>query len=172
MKDEIIVYCKRDANGSIVEIKSNIFIEDTFEWEEIDQYHDVMLLSKEQKDMRYIYAHADNGEYVQLLHGKPLYDELGRPNFHDNFIEWKEEEKAEKYPPAKPQPTEQDLINADIYLQLAQLQMNSISVITIQSPSFPPQPKPRPPNNRIKIIQAQEPPIPNPSFLSAKSYVG
>lgn len=136
MNDEIIIYIKRDANGSITAIKSNIFLDDTFEWEEIDQYHEIMLLSEEQKDMRYIYVHADNGEYVQLLHGKPLYDELGRPNFHDRFIEWTEEEKAEKYPPAKPQPTEQDLINADIYLQLAQLQMNSISVITIQSPRY------------------------------------
>lgn len=131
MNDEILIYIKRDANGSITAIKSNIFLDDTFEWEEIDQYHEIMLLSEEQKDMRYIYVHADNGEYVQLLHGKPLYDELGRPNFHDRFIEWTEEEKAEKYPPAKPQPTEQDLINADIYLQLAQLQMNNINTMSI-----------------------------------------
>lgn len=106
MKDEIIVYCKRDANGSIVEIKSNIFIEDTFEWEEIDQYHDVMLLSKEQKDMRYIYAHADNGEYVKEKYKKTLYDEQGRPNFHDAFILWTDEEKAEKYPIPEPEPSE------------------------------------------------------------------
>jgi hypothetical protein len=35
----------------------------------------------------YLYAHADNGEYVVQKHGKPLYDEEDRPNFHDNFIE-------------------------------------------------------------------------------------
>lgn len=121
MKDEIIVYCKRDANGSIVVIKSNIFLNDTFEWEEIDQYHEIMLLSEEQKDMRYIYVHADNGEYVQLLHGKPLYDENGIPNFHDDWVEWTEEEKAEKYPIPKPQPTEQEKFNAMVLKELAKL---------------------------------------------------
>lgn len=135
MNDEILIYCKRDEQGSIIAIKSNIFIDDLTGWEQIDEFRDTMLLNAN-NDMRYIYAHADNGEYVQLFHEKPLYDENGIPNFHDDWIEWTEEEKAEKYPPAKPQPTEQDLINADIYLQLAQLQMNSISVITIQSPRY------------------------------------
>lgn len=125
MKYEIIIYCKRDANGSITSIKSNIFLDDTFEWEEIDRYHDIMLLTSEQKDMRYIYAHADNGEYVQLLHGKQLYDEFGRPNFHDNFIEWSEEEKAEKYPIQKPQPTEQEQFNAMVLRELAKLKVGA-----------------------------------------------
>lgn len=124
----IIIYVKRDKNGSIIAVKSNIFIDDLDDWEQIDEWI-------EGQD-RYIYAHADNGDYVLEKHGKPLFDENGIPNFHDNWIEWTEEEKAEKYPPAKPQPTEQDLINADIYLQLAQLQMNSINLISIQSPRY------------------------------------
>nr|DAW10600.1 MAG TPA: hypothetical protein [Caudoviricetes sp.] len=128
MNDEILIYIKRDEQDSIVSISSDIFIDDLTGWEKVDEWID--------GEDRYIYAHADNGEYVQLFHEKPLYDENGIPNFHDDWIEWTEEEKAEKYPPAKPQPTEQDLINADIYLQLAQLQMNSISVITIQSPRY------------------------------------
>lgn len=128
MNDEILIYIKRDGQDSIVSISSDIFIDDLTGWEKVDEWID--------GEDRYIYAHADNGEYVQLFHEKPLYDENGIPNFHDDWIEWTEEEKAEKYPPAKPQPTEQDLINADIYLQLAQLQMNSISVITIQSPRY------------------------------------
>ena len=128
MNDEILIYIKRDGQDSIVSISSDIFFDDLTGWEKLDEWIDC--------EDRYIYAHADNGEYVQLFHEKPLYDENGIPNFHDDWIEWTEEEKAEKYPPAKPQPTEQDLINADIYLQLAQLQMNSISVITIQSPRY------------------------------------
>lgn len=127
-ENKIIIYVKRDKLGSIIAISSNIFVDDLTGWEKIDEW-------KDGQD-RYLYAHADNGEYVQSKHGKPLYDYLGIPNFHDDWVEWTDEEKAEKYPPAKPQPTAQDLINADIYLQLAQLQMNSISIITIQSPRY------------------------------------
>lgn len=134
--EEIVykVYVKKDEHGSIVEVWStgNKALGD---------------LRTEQEMMEDGYTFIDEGtdgdiygyaqvNYAEKLHGKPLYDELGRPNFHDRFIGWTEEEKAEKYPPAKPQPTEQDLINADIYLQLAQLQMNSIDLISIQSPRY------------------------------------
>lgn len=128
MNDEILIYIKRDEHDSIVSISSDIFIDDLTGWEKVDEWID--------GEDRYIYAHADNGDYVLEKHEKPLYDENGIPNFHDDWIEWTEEEKAEKYPIPEPQPSEQDLINADIYLQLAQLQMNSISVITIQSPRY------------------------------------
>lgn len=123
MNDEILIYIKRDEQDSIVSISSDIFIDDLTGWEKVDEWID--------GEDRYIYAHADNGDYVLEKHEKPLYDENGIPNFHDDWIEWTEEEKAEKYPPVKPQPTEQDLINADIYLQLAQLQMNNINTMSI-----------------------------------------
>lgn len=134
--EEIVykVYVKKDEHGSIVEVWStgNKALGD---------------LRTEQEMMEDGYTFIDEGtdgdiygyaqvNYAEMKHGKPLFDKNRVPNFHDDWIEWTEEEKAEKYPPAKPQPTEQDLINADIYLQLAQLQMNSISVITIQSPRY------------------------------------
>ena len=90
MNNDIIIYAKYDENNSIIRIVSNIFIDDTEGYEQIDQW-------QEGQD-RYLYAHADNGEYVLKKHGKPLYDENGIPNFHDNFIEWTDEEKQEKYP--------------------------------------------------------------------------
>lgn len=89
MNDEILIYVKYDENNSIIAIRSNIFIDDLDGWTKIDEWTD-------EKD-RYLYAHADNGEYVQELHGKPLFDELGHPNFHDEFVEWSEEEKEQKY---------------------------------------------------------------------------
>lgn len=128
------VYSKKDEQGSIVDIWStgNQALGDSRTEQEMmeDGYEFI----NEGFDGN-IFGYAQIN-YSEKLHGKPLFDELRRPNFHDRFIGWTEEEKAEKYPPAKPQPTEQDLINADIYLQLAQLQMNSISVITIQSPRY------------------------------------
>lgn len=106
MNDEILVYAKYDENNSIAAIRSSIFLDDTDGWVQIDSWQ------KEQD--RYMYAHADNGEYVQEKHGKPLYDDRGRPNFHDSFVEWTEEEKEEFYP-------EQSNIS-DIELLKAQIQ--------------------------------------------------
>lgn len=102
MNDEILIYAKLDSNKSIVQIVSSIFVEDTKGYTQIDAWH-------EGQD-RYIYAHADNGEYVMNKRGKPLYDDLGRPNFHDDFIEWTEEEKQTKYPIRKPEPSELEKI--------------------------------------------------------------
>lgn len=130
MNDEIIIYVKRDEQGSIIEISSNLFIDDFNGWEQIDEW-------KDGQD-RYLYAHADNDDYVLEKHGKPLLDENKKPNFHENWIEWTDEEKTEKYPPIKKQPTEQDLINADIYLQLAQLQMSNIKTMSIMPMSTSP----------------------------------
>lgn len=90
MNEDIIIYAKRDEHNSIIRIVSNIFLDDTEGYEEIDRW-------VEGQD-RYIYAHADNDEYVKEKHGKHLFDELGRPNFKDDFVEWNEEEKKVKYP--------------------------------------------------------------------------
>lgn len=134
--EEIVykVYVKKDEHGSIVEVWStgNKALGD---------------LRTEQEMMEDGYTFIDEGtdgdiygyaqvNYAEMKHGKPLFDKNRVPNFHDDWKEWTEEEKLEKYPIPKPQQTEQDLINADIYLQLAQLQMNSISVISIQSPRY------------------------------------
>ena len=106
MNNEILIYVKYDENNSIVAIRSSVFLGDTDGWTQIDEW-----VSGED---RYMYAHADNGEYVKEKHGKPLYDDSGRPNFHGDFVEWTEEEKSEYYP-------EQSNIS-DIELLKAQIQ--------------------------------------------------
>lgn len=100
MDTEILIYAKYDNNMSIIDIRSNIFLTDTEGYTKIDEWI-------EGQD-RYIYAHADNGEYVMTKYGKPLYDNQGRPNFHGNFVEWTEEEKKAKYPTPEPGPSELD----------------------------------------------------------------
>lgn len=128
------VYAKKDEQGSIVDIWStgNHALGDS-RIESQMMEHGYELVDEGTDGRIYGYAQVN---YAEMKHGKPLFDENWIPNFHDDFVEWTEEEKAEKYPIPKPQPTEQDLINADIYLQLAQLQTNSINSISIQSPRY------------------------------------
>lgn len=91
MEDNSIkIYVLKDENNSIIEIQSSIFLKNTSGWKLIDEW-------AEEQD-RYIYAHVDNGEYVEMKYNTSLFDELGRPNFHDDFILWAEDEKAELYP--------------------------------------------------------------------------
>lgn len=90
MDNDIIIFAKHDIYNSITDIRSNISLTDTEGYEEIDRW-------VEGED-RYLYAHADNGEYVLQKHGKPLYDENGIPNYHDDFVKWNDEEKKAKYP--------------------------------------------------------------------------
>lgn len=90
MDSDIIIYAKRDIYDYITDIRSNIFLDNKEGYKEIDRWKD--------GEDRYLYAHADNGEYVIEKHGKPLYDEKGRPNYHGDWVEWNEEEKKEKYP--------------------------------------------------------------------------
>lgn len=90
MDNELIIYAKHDENNSIIDIRSNFFIDDTEGYEEIDRWGE--------GEDRYLYAHADNGEYIKEKHGKPLFDEKGIPNYHGEFVEWSEEAKKEKYP--------------------------------------------------------------------------
>ena len=49
---------------------------------------------------------------------------------HENekIVELTEEEKAQLYPPAEPQPTVQDLINADLYMQLAIIESKNVPI--------------------------------------------
>ena len=89
MNNEIIIYAQRDKHNSITYVVSSIMLKDTNGYEEIDRW-------VEGED-RYLYAHADNGEYVLQKHGKPLYDENGFPNFHGDFIEWSDEDKKRLY---------------------------------------------------------------------------
>ena len=113
MNDDIIIFAKFDEKDSIIHIVSNIFLDNTEGYKEIDRW-------TEGQD-RYLYAHADNGDYVKEKHGKPLYDEQGRPNYHGDFVEWTEEEKEKNYPLPTQQPTEQERFNAMILIELAKI---------------------------------------------------
>lgn len=110
MLEEIIIYAKYDINGSIIELRSNRFIEDYEGYVQVDKY-EPLSSNESEEDRRYVYIHADNGKYIEMVHGKPLFDEKCRPNFHDDFIEWTEEEKEEKYLivyPEAEEPTEKE----------------------------------------------------------------
>ncbi len=105
MENDILIFVDRDENNSIIRVVSSIFLQDTQGYEQIDQWGE--------GEDRYLYAHADNGEYVQVKYGKPLYDEQGRPNYHDDWVDWTEEEKADKYPILNPQPSELEKLKTE-----------------------------------------------------------
>ena len=117
MNNDIIIYVLHDEHNSITHVVSSIFLKDTEGYEEIDRW-------TEGQD-RYLYAHADNGDYVKEKHGKPLYDEKGRPNYHGDWVEWTEEEKEQYYPLPTLQPTEQEMINAQLIKEIALLKVGA-----------------------------------------------
>lgn len=120
--NEILIYAKYDENNSITAIRSSIFLDDTGGWTQIDEW-----VSGED---RYLYAHADNGEYIEEKHGKSLYDDKGRPNFHGEFVEWTKEEKEELYPIIKPEPSEpQDIEELRAYFNK---KLNELAALTIE----------------------------------------
>lgn len=105
------VYAKKDEQGSIVDIWStgnqalgdsrteSQMMEQGYEF--IDEGFDGNIFG---------YAQIN---YAEKLHGKPLFDELRRPNFHDDFIEWTEEEKQAKYPVPEPEPSELEILKRE-----------------------------------------------------------
>lgn len=98
MENDLIVYAKYDEHNSIIAIDSNIFIDNLTDWKQIDKW-------VEGQD-RYLYSHAGNGEYIKEKHGKSLYDENGKPNFHGDFVEYTDEEKEKLYPTPTTEPSE------------------------------------------------------------------
>lgn len=105
------VYAKKDEQGSIVDVWStgNQALGDirTIEDIEFDGY---VLIDEGMDGTIFGYAQIN---YAEKLHGKPLFDELRRPNFHDDWVEWTEEEKTEKYPILNPQPSELEKLKAE-----------------------------------------------------------
>lgn len=105
------VYAKKDEQGSIIDIWStgnqalgdsrteSQMMEQGYEF--IDEGFDGNIFG---------YAQIN---YAEKLHGKPLFDELRRPNFHDDFIEWTEEEKQAKYPVPEPEPSELEILKRE-----------------------------------------------------------
>ena len=109
------VYINKDSENNITSINSNIFLSQ----EEMDSMTEI---DKGQGDK---YAHAQS-QYLE----KGLVDEQGRYNYkyvNDKVVEVAEEEKPTIEKP-KAEPTEQEKINAQLMLQIAQLkaQMNGV----------------------------------------------
>lgn len=105
------VYAKKDEQGSIIDIWStgNQALGDSrTESQMMEQGYELV---DEGADGR-IYGYAQIN-YAEKLHGKPLFDELRRPNFHDDFIEWTEEEKQAKYPVPEPEPSELEILKRE-----------------------------------------------------------
>lgn len=109
------VYINKDSENNITSINSNIFLSK----EEIQKMTEI---DKGQGDK---YAHAQ-GQYLE----KGLVDEHGRYNY--KFVNGKVVEVAEADKPTieepKAEPTEQEKINAQLMLQIAQLkaQLNGV----------------------------------------------
>lgn len=118
--DEIIykVYAKVNEKGCITDIESTAF------YDEQKLIDDGFVKIDEGTDGR-IYGHAQPN-YLVEKYGQPKMDAEMRYNYKlvgTTPTLLTDEEKQTLNPPVEPQPTEQDLINADIYMQLAQLQM-------------------------------------------------
>lgn len=114
MNNEYKVYVSL-SNGYITSINSEIFLSE-------EEMSTMTEIDKGQGDK---YAHAQS-QYLE----KGLVDELGRYNY--KFVEGKVVEVAEADKPTieepKAVPTEQDKINAQLMLQIAQLkaQLNGV----------------------------------------------
>ena len=102
------VYVKLNEDKCITLIDSEIFLTD-------DEIQGMTNIDEGEGDK---YAHAQS-QYLE----KSLYDELGRYNY--KYIDGAVVEIAEKYKPTptaqKSEPTEQEKINAQLMLQIAQL---------------------------------------------------
>ena len=104
--DKIKVYVKLDENNVITQINSSIFLKDMTDYICIDE------------GMGDKFAHAQ-GNYLE----KGLIDEQGRYNykFDNGLVELTDEEKEVLFPKPTPQPIEQEIINAQLMLEIAKL---------------------------------------------------
>lgn len=109
------VYINKDSENNIISINSNIFLSE-------EEMSKMIEIDKGQGDK---YAHAQ-GQYLD----KGLVDEYGRYNYkyvNGKVVEVAEEDKPTIEEP-KAEPTEQEKINAQLMLQIAQLkaQVNGV----------------------------------------------
>lgn len=109
------VYINKDSENNITSINSNIFLSE-------EEMSKMIEIDKGQGDK---YAHAQ-GQYLD----KGLVDEHGRYNYkyvNGKVVEIAEADKPKVVEP-KAEPTEQEKINAQLMLQIAQLkaQLNGV----------------------------------------------
>ena len=104
--DKIKVYVKLNENNVITQINSSIFLKDTTDYICIDE------------GMGDKYAHAQ-GNYLP----KGLTDDKGRYNYKydKKLVLLTDEEKEVLFPKPTPQPIEQEIINAQLMLEIAKL---------------------------------------------------
>lgn len=115
--DEIIyeVWAGLDSNKCIERIESTAFYSK-------EQLEEMNMIKIDEGTDGEIYGHAQPN-YLRMKYGKPTYDE----QFHPNYIldgkirELSDEEKEVLFPNPTPQPTEQELINAQLMLEIAKL---------------------------------------------------
>ena len=93
------VYIKKSTDNVIININSDIFLQDTTGWIEIDEGDGDK------------YAHAQS-QYLE----KGLMDEKGRFNYKydTSLVELTEAEKEVLFPLIPPQPTEMDLMKQEL----------------------------------------------------------
>lgn len=106
--DKIKVYVKLDENNVITQINSSIFLKDTSDYVEIDEWQEGLPRDK--------FAHAQ-GNYLP----KGLTDQNGKYNykFDNGLVELTDEEKEVLFPAPKPQPTELEKLDARLtYLEI------------------------------------------------------
>lgn len=89
--EKIKLYVFRDENNSIVALDSSFYLEH-------DESYEVLTEVGEDDPDYKLVKYARSQEYAREKFGKYLVDTNLRPNFHDNWVEWTEEEKQEKYP--------------------------------------------------------------------------
>ena len=99
MESKIKVYVKLDENKVITQINSSIFLKDTADWVEIDSGNGDK------------FSHAQ-GNYLE----KGLMDGNGKFNykFDNGLIELTDEEKETFFPTPTPEPTQLDIIEAQV----------------------------------------------------------
>lgn len=99
MESKIKVYVKLDENKIITQINSSIFLKDTTNWIEIDSGNGDK------------FSHAQNN-YLE----KGLIDKNGKFNykFDNNLVELTDEEKETFFPDPTSEPTQLDIIEAQV----------------------------------------------------------
>ena len=113
------VYIKVNSNNCIEAVESSAFHD---EKELIEQGY---ILLDEGED-GYIYGHAQPN-YLKEKYGKSTYDERGCANFKyvlGSVVELTEEEKQSLIKPYTPEPTEQEVFNAQMMKEIAGLKLS------------------------------------------------
>ena len=110
------VYIKTDNNNCVTGVESTAFHEE-------NQLVDDGYIFVDEGENGEVYGHAQPN-YLRSKYSKPTFDENVKPNFkyiNNVIVELTDEEKEILFPDLEAQPTEQELINAQLMLEIAKL---------------------------------------------------